>query len=119
LEKDTEIVSLKKALAKAKKENEKPEETQNVDMVKIKEQCDSIDELRAIFEKAKENVAPNDDENGKLLESLIQLRDHCFGVASRCCASLKNIFPLLAHLLERVHMSAGTSAQHLLGPKEN
>lgn len=119
MEKDTEIASLKKALAEAKKENEKPEETQNVDMVKIKEQCDSIDELRTIFEKAKENVAPNEDENGKLLELLSQLRDHCFGVASRCCASLKILFPLLAHIPERVHMSAGTSAQHLLGPIEN
>jgi hypothetical protein len=58
LEKDTEIASLKKALAEAKKENEKPKETQNVDMVKIKEQYDSIDELRTILKKQKKMFLP-------------------------------------------------------------
>lgn len=33
-----------------------------------------------------------DEENAELLESLRRLRDHCFGIASRCCDYLKKIF---------------------------
>jgi hypothetical protein len=79
-------------LAEAKKENEKAEETHKADMAKMKEQGDSIDEIHANIEKSKENIIAEDEENGKLLESLVQLRDHCFGIASLCRVSLKKDF---------------------------
>ncbi|KAL5670003.1 hypothetical protein ACJX0J_022224, partial [Zea mays] len=69
--KSFEIAFLKQALAEAKKENEKAEETHKADMAKMKEQGDSIDEIHANIEKSKENIIAEDEENGKLLESLI------------------------------------------------
>jgi hypothetical protein len=61
-------------------------------MMKIKDHYNSINELRTSLEVAKENAASKDKEN-KNLETLSQLRDNCFVVASRCCDTMKKIFP--------------------------
>lgn len=51
-EEETKIISLKKNLAEAK-EKEQAEKVHNDDMVKMKEQYDSINELRTSLEKEK------------------------------------------------------------------
>jgi predicted RNase H-like nuclease (RuvC/YqgF family) len=53
-EEETEIISLKKNLAKAK-EKEQAEKVHNDDMVKMKKQDDSINELRTSLEKEKKD----------------------------------------------------------------
>jgi hypothetical protein len=51
-----------------------------------------LGELCANIKKVKENIIAKDKENAKISECLRHLRDHCFGIASRCCDYLKNIF---------------------------
>lgn len=60
--------------------------------MKTKEQGDTIHDLCVGLGKAKESIKAKDEENAELLESLRCLRDHCFGIASRCCDYLKKIF---------------------------
>jgi hypothetical protein len=61
-------------------------------LIKIKKQDETIGELHKNLGKTKEEINAKGKENMKLLDSLGQLRDHCFRVASRCCKHLKNIF---------------------------
>jgi hypothetical protein len=64
----------------------------NADMTKMKKQDESISELRYSLEAKKQNITKKDMENQELLETLWQLRDNSFVVASQCCDTLKKIF---------------------------
>lgn len=61
----------------------------------MKEQDNSMNELHFILEAAKENIVGKDKENKELLETLSQLRDNCFAIASLCCDIVKKIFSLV------------------------
>jgi chromosome segregation ATPase len=91
-EKEAEITSLKEKVNKVEKKNEEAVKVHNADMAKMKKQDDSINELWTSLEAANENIANKDMENQKLLETLRQLWDNSFAVASRCCDILKKIF---------------------------
>lgn len=93
-EKETEVTFLKEKLAEAKKEKEEAEKIHNNDVMKMKEQDNSIKEHHTNLETAEENVAGKDKENQKLLETLNNLRDNYFDIASRCCDTMKKIFSL-------------------------
>jgi chromosome segregation ATPase len=90
--KEVEITSLKEKVNKVEKKNEKATKVHNTDITKMKKQDESIRELQTNLEAAKENIATKDMENQKLLETLRQLRDSSFAIASRCCDILKKIF---------------------------
>jgi Rad3-related DNA helicase len=81
-EKESEITSLKENLAETKKEKEQAEKTHNDGMVKMKEQYDSMNDLRTSLEKEKENILAKDKEN----------QNCCFEITLKCCDSLKRIF---------------------------
>jgi hypothetical protein len=57
----------------------------------VKEQENSINELRARLEATKENIVGK-TEKKKLLETLSELRDNYYVVASQCCDIMKKIF---------------------------
>lgn len=76
-EKDKEITSLMGSLAEAKEGKEEAERTFNDNMTKMKEQGDTINELRTNLKKEKE-------KSQKLLETQGQLQDQCFDIASQC-----------------------------------
>jgi hypothetical protein len=79
-------------LSKDKRGKEQVEKIHGDDVMKMKEQGDSINELHTSLEAAKEIIAGKDKENKKLSETLSQHRDDCFEVLSRTCDSLKKIF---------------------------
>lgn len=61
-------------------------------MLKIKEHSETISELGKDLEKGEEEVNFKGEDNIKLLESIKDLRDHYFGIASWCCDRLKKVF---------------------------
>lgn len=79
-------------LAEAEKEKQEAEKIHNDDVTKMKEHDNSIKELHINLEAVEENVAGKDKENRKILETLNQLRDNCFDIASWCCDTVNKIF---------------------------
>jgi chromosome segregation ATPase len=84
-EKKSEIASLKENLAKAN-------EVKRQAATKIKEQENSIEELRTDLEVAERNIVSKVEENQKLLETLNHLHGNCFNLSWWCCDTMKKIF---------------------------